>query len=117
MTEKRNLFNRLLGRALRSVSIVTLIVVVLLSSLILLPQAKAVEAAGLSYFLDATSGSDANNGRSEGTAWKTIAKVNATALLPGDSVLLKRGQLWQEKLVAPASGSESSPITFSAYGT
>ena len=117
MTEKRNMFHRLLGRALRSVSIVTLIVVVLLSSLVLLPQAKAVQAAGLSYFVDATSGSDANDGRSEAKAWKTIAKVNAVSFVPGDQILFKRGETWKETLSPISSGTPGSPIVFGSYGS
>jgi hypothetical protein len=35
------------------------------------------------YYVDATNGNDANNGLSEVTPWKTIAKVNAPRFNPG----------------------------------
>ena len=36
------------------------------------------------YYVDATNGNDANNGTSELTSWKTIAKVDASRFNPGD---------------------------------
>jgi hypothetical protein len=71
---------------------------------------------GLDYYVDATGGSDSNSGHQTGAAWKTIAKVNAIALQPGDAVYLKRGALWREMLTVPGSGILGSPITFTAYG-
>ena len=67
--------------------------------------------------MDATSGNDRNNGLSESTAWKTIAKVNASSFIPGDSILFKRGETWREGLAVPSSGSNGHPITFGAYGS
>ncbi len=68
------------------------------------------------YYVDAAAGNDANNGVSPQTAWRTLAKVNASRFNPGDSVLLKRGERWRERLDVPSSGAPGSPITFSAYG-
>ena len=36
-----------------------------------------------SYYVDATNGNDSNSGLSASTAWKTIAKVNASRFNPG----------------------------------
>jgi len=41
------------------------------------------EAWPVTYYVDATNGNDANNGLSEVTPWKTIAKVNASRFNPG----------------------------------
>jgi len=68
------------------------------------------------YYVDATNGLDKNNGLSEATAWKTIAKVNASRFVPGDQILFKRGEVWRETLVVPSSGLPGRPITFSVYG-
>ena len=38
-------------------------------------------------------------------------------LQPGDSVLLRRGDVWNESLVPSASGTQANPITFDAYGS
>ena len=72
---------------------------------------------GATYYVNQTGGSDANNGLSTGSAWKTIAKVNASSYAAGDSILFKRGETWREQLRPPSSGSAGSPITFGAYGT
>jgi hypothetical protein len=36
---------------------------------------------------------------------------------PGDSILFKRGDVWNESLAPASSGSSGNPITFDAYGT
>ena len=69
------------------------------------------------YYVDATSGRDTNTGLSQTTAWKTIAKVNASRFNPGDQILLKRGGIWRETLLAPSSGAPGNPILFGAYGS
>ena len=67
------------------------------------------------YYIDATSGEDSNDGLSPEKAWKSIGKANSAKLNPGDSVLLKRGEVWREQLI-PQSGDESGYITYGAYG-
>src|SRR5258708_5180260 len=69
------------------------------------------------YYVDATGGVDTNDGLSQATAWKTVAKVNGSTFAAGDSILFKRGQIWNESLVPPSSGASGNPIVFDAYGT
>jgi hypothetical protein len=77
----------------------------------------AAPTRATTYFV-AAAGSDTNSGTSSSSPWQTIAKVNASAFLPGDSILFNRGDAWYgTSLVAPSSGSSGSPITFGAYGT
>jgi parallel beta-helix repeat protein len=73
--------------------------------------------SGTTYYVDATNGSDANNGLTPEKAWKTIYMVNNSIFTPGDSILFKRGETWRERLTVPTSGSAGNPITFRAYGT
>lgn len=73
-------------------------------------------AGATSYYVDATLGLDSNNGKDPLTPWKTVAKVNTSSFLPGDSVLFKRGELWRERLVFPSSGQPNNPITIADYG-
>ena len=68
------------------------------------------------YYIDNINGSDNNNGLSPGNAWQSLTKVNASAFLPGDSVLFIRGGVWRGQLI-PKSGNSSANITYSAYGT
>jgi Right handed beta helix region len=74
-------------------------------------------AWGTTYYVSSSSGNDASSGTSQSVPWQTIAHVNAQTFNPGDSILFKRGDTWNESLVPPSSGASGSPITFDAYGT
>src|SRR3989338_2270270 len=69
------------------------------------------------YYIDATTGNDSNDGLSQSTPWKTVLKVNNSIFQPGDYLLFKRGEIWREQLLVSSSGSPGSPITFGAYGS
>lgn len=69
-------------------------------------------AYGQTNYYVANSGSDANNGLTTATAWKTLSKVNGFSFSSGDSILLNRGDSWNERLVVP-----NSYINFGSYGT
>lgn len=73
-------------------------------------------AFATNYYVS-NSGSDAANGITTGTAWQTIAKVNSSSFLAGDSVLFKKGDSWNEKLKFPSSGVAGNPIIIGAYST
>lgn len=69
------------------------------------------------FYVD-PAGSDAADGLSTGTAWQTIAKVNAGAYVPGDQVLFNKTGVWRgTTLTPPSSGSSGTAVTFGAYGT
>ncbi len=80
----------------------------------------SVLMAGLSafaaeYYVDSEKGCDAAAGTSAATAWKSLEKVNAAPLQPGDVVRFKRGGLWRGQLV-PVSGEPGKPVTYTWYG-
>jgi len=70
------------------------------------------------YYVDCNAANDNGAGTSEGTAWKTFAKVNTT--LTGDQsdtkVLFKKNCAWKEQLTVPGAGTSGHPFTFGAYG-
>jgi hypothetical protein len=68
------------------------------------------------YYVDSANGSDSNPGN-QAAPWKTIAKVNSTHLMPGQSVGFARGGVWRETLTPGQSGTAGQPITFAAYGS
>src|ERR1700735_4017125 len=74
-------------------------------------------AAATTYYVSSSTGNDANSATSAAAPWQTIANVNGQTFQPGDSVLFKRGDVWNESLIPPSSGSSGNPITFDAYGT
>jgi hypothetical protein len=67
------------------------------------------------YYVDASAGDDANDGLSPEKPWKSLRKVNASPLQPGDAVLFRRRQSWRGQLV-PCSGSDQGAVTYGAYG-
>ncbi len=68
------------------------------------------------YYLSSSSGNDNNNG-SQTQPWKTLSKISNTTLGPGDTVYFKKGDTFRGHYVVNGSGTEQSPITFTAYGT
>jgi parallel beta-helix repeat protein len=72
-------------------------------------------AFAATYYVDATGGSDTNNGTATTRAWKTLARVSSANLVSGDSVLFKRGGLWRGQLNIVRSGASTNPIRFGAY--
>ena len=65
-----------------------------------------------SYYVDAVSGNDANNGLSAESAWKTLDKVNAAGFREGDNIFFKRGQAFYGSLRPSVSG-----VSYGAYGS
>ena len=62
------------------------------------------------FYVDAEMGSDGNEGVSSEAAWKTLARVNAEPLKPGDRVRLRRGCRWDEMLRPQGDGCFGAPI-------
>lgn len=77
----------------------------------------SVAAAGTTYHVDCSAGNDTASGTSTVTAWRTLSKANTAGLVPGDSLLLKRGCTWTGPLNARWVGTSASPITIGAYGS
>ena len=74
-------------------------------------------ASATSYYVS-NGGTDAAGCTTAATACKTLGYVDSSITLhAGDSVLLQRGGVWNEQLVATASGTSGSPILYDAYGT
>ena len=73
-------------------------------------------APARTYYFDSAAGKDSNTGTAPASAWKTLAKVNATTFLPGDRILLKSGSVWQGQLWPKGSGAEGRPIIIDMYG-
>ena len=49
--------------------------------------------------------------------WKTLHRASAAPLQPGDRILLKRGDAWDEELRPRGNGTPKNPIVIGAYGT
>lgn len=62
-------------------------------------------------------GSDSSDGKSDGTAWATITKVNSTVYTAGDTVFFKKGDVWRGMLKVSTNGTSAKNMVFSSYGT
>ncbi len=75
----------------------------------------------LRRYVDINSGSDANDGKSQATAWKSLSKVSSErgSFIPGFHILFKRGQSWTGDLGSDnwPRGEENNRIVFGAYGS
>jgi hypothetical protein len=77
--------------------------------------AVAERTAPAVFHVDSETGNDNAEGMRPDAAWRTLDKVNAVALIPGDRVLFKRGGLWRGQLM-PKSGTPDARILYGAYG-
>lgn len=81
----------------------------------------ATAVSGVIYYVDSTLGNDTNNGSSATAAgagvgpWRSLAKLAAVGLKPGDSVRLACGGVWNETLKPNASGTSTSPISIGSH--
>ena len=83
---------------------------------VLLSVAGQLARAQTTYYVAAT-GNDANDGRSMGSPFQSLAKVNTLTLRAGDAVLLRRGDTFRGTLSINQSGSAGNPIVVDAYGS
>ena len=67
------------------------------------------------FHVDSENGRDDNTGRSDNAAWRSLDRVNAAELKPGDTVQFKCGGVWRGSL-APVSGADNAPVTYTSYG-
>ena len=72
----------------------------------------------MEYFVSLL-GDDSNVGTSEMYPWRSIARVNAAQLLPGDSVLFQANQTFHGNLRLANKGTDrvDKPITIGSYGS
>lgn len=79
--------------------------------------ADAADGQGASYYIDSIDGSDeTGDGLTPETAWKSVPVTECT-LGTGDSVLFRRGGVYECTLtVRNSRGTEDAPILIGAYG-
>lgn len=77
-------------------------------------------ANAATYYVSQSTGDDSLDGLAAAKAgakgpWKTLAKASIE-YKPGDSILLKRGDTWNEEFTPKGSGTPERPILISSYG-
>ena len=68
-----------------------------------------LRTAGTTYYV-AADGSDDHDGRDAGHAWKSLEKVSAAELKPGDCVRFRRGDVFRGQILCRAG------VTYAAFG-
>ena len=106
--------------------------IVLLVGLCLFAVLTPSFASAVTYYVSSSDGDDNWSGKysaptTVGCAtdgpWKTIKKVNTQSFSPGDVIKFNKGDIWtigfyaDEPLTIPTSGTASSRITFTNYGS
>ena len=79
-----------------------------------------LSASAATYYVSSSTGNDAWTGQAaspDGTTgpWKTLAKASME-YAPGDRILLKCGDTWNEELRPKGNGTPDQPIFIGAYG-
>jgi len=75
----------------------------------ILGTADRISVAGIRYYVS-NDGDDGNDGLSPERAWRTLMKVSAAELLPGDGVFFRRGDLFRGSIYTKPG------VTYAAYG-
>lgn len=68
------------------------------------------------FYLDASSGADTNDGLSPKTAWRSLARANEQIFEPGNKILFKSGERFEGQFEPKGSGDELHPVIVDSYG-
>ncbi len=87
-----------------------------------LTLAFGIKANATNYYFSSSQGNDSRSSsqaQNSSTPWKSIDKLNsiASSLKSGDQILFKSGDTFYGSISTKKSGSSSSPITYSSYGS
>ena len=88
----------------------------LCGGLVVLLASCSSQVTHTNYYFDSANGNDANSGTSVQTPFKSLAKLKELTLKGGDSVLLKSGTVFTEKLFLSCRGEENNPVVLGKYG-
>lgn len=69
------------------------------------------------YYVDITTGNDADDGLSEGNAWQTFAKTQSNPIAAGDLVYVKGSATYTTRLIISVVGTATAQIVFEGYTT
>jgi hypothetical protein len=86
--------------------------------LVALVPACSIGSRAATYYISSSEGSDSNNGLSPQSAWKNLDKIYLKyTFLPGDQILLNRGDVWDGQVRISARGTAAMPVLLGSYGT
>ncbi len=73
------------------------------------------------FYVSQSTGNDSWSGQTVGSKrvpgpWKTLARASSIEYIPGDRILLKCGDTWNEELHPQGNGTPERPIIIGSYG-
>lgn len=89
---------------------------ILLAVTLLCACNKNTQKQGRNYYFDARQGNDNADGLNEYSAWKSLEKLNDVQLQAGDSLLFRRGSVFEGIIEISAQGNAGKRIVIDAYG-
>ena len=95
------------GRMMRNCQARQLIVA--MAAVAFVPAVPGSAAAQTRFHVDASAGSDSNDGLAPDRAWKSLAKVNEAQLSPATASCSARGETWTGPVVLKWSGRPAQP--------
>jgi hypothetical protein len=75
----------------------------------------ATSAQAATYYVSQSSGDDSATGLI-GKPWKTLKRASTVKYAPGDRILLKCGDTWNEELRPKGEGTADKPIVIGSWG-
>jgi parallel beta-helix repeat protein len=81
------------------------------------PRASCAGGGPANHYVDSANGNDSFDGATPASAWRSIARVNATTFLPGNQICFHAGGSWTGELHPLGSGTAAAPIVIDQYGT
>lgn len=78
-------------------------------------------SAGTTYYVSSSIGNDSYDGlaprwNGKHGPWRTLGKASSITYTPGDKLLLRCGDVWNETLTLRGDGDAEHPVTVSSYG-
>ena len=90
-----------------------------ITALSLIAQITSIRAA--TYYFSSSQGNDTNAGTSVDAPWMSLNKIYykciSAKFQPGDAILLKAGDTFEQPIQISAAGSSTAPIYIGRYGT
>lgn len=68
------------------------------------------------YYIDPEAGAYYNTGHSPSQAWESVARIMERTWQPGDTILIKRGSVYNGTLALKGNGTAAKPIVIGSYG-
>jgi hypothetical protein len=87
-----------------------------LSAFIIL-SVLAIPGYATSYYVNSSTGSNSNTGTSSSTPWLDFTNINSHTFVAGDNIYLACGSSWNQEMDLHGSGSSTSVITLTSYGS